>query len=287
MKPRRILLVVSALLALGASALYLRSTPIGAVEPQPAELTEPIKIPARDSVFIEELTWVEVRDAIAGGKTTAIIATGGVEQAGPYLATGKHNLILRVMTERIARSLGDALVAPIVPFVPEGNIDPKTGHMRYSGTISVRAETFEALLTDAAESLAAHGFKDIVLIGDSGGNRNGMQAVTVQLSEKWSGGETAIHYVPEYYNYPRLQEWLKDQGIDQVPGEYHDDLATTLLIYLNDPKHVRMKTRIEAGQWQVNGVELGEIEDLDALANALADAHAEVALKAIRDRVGE
>src|SRR5262249_15150255 len=105
-------------------------------------------IAARDSVFIEELTWLEVRDALRAGKTTAIIATGGVEMNGPYLATGKHNYILRATTEAIARKLGDALVAPIVPFVPEGEIDPPSGHMRYPGSISVTQETFKCLLTD-------------------------------------------------------------------------------------------------------------------------------------------
>ena len=95
-------------------------------------------IAARDSVFIEELTWLEVRDAIRAGKTTVIIATGGVEQNGPYLASGKHNYVLRATTEAIARKLGNALVAPIVPFVPEGDISPPTSHMKYHATISVR-----------------------------------------------------------------------------------------------------------------------------------------------------
>ena len=90
-----------------------------------------------DSVFIEQLTWMEVRDAMKAGKTTVIIPTGGVEQNGPYLATGKHNYILRATTEAIARKLGNALVAPIVVFVPEGDIDPPSLHMKYPGTISL------------------------------------------------------------------------------------------------------------------------------------------------------
>src|SRR2546426_10462803 len=85
-------------------------------------------IEALDSVWIEELTWMEVRDALKAGKTTVIIPTGGVEQNGPYLATGKHNYILRATAEAIARKLGNALAAPSVPFVPEGDIDRPTGH---------------------------------------------------------------------------------------------------------------------------------------------------------------
>ena len=76
-------------------------------------------IPAVNTVFIEDMTWMEVRDAMKGGKDTVIIATGGIEQNGPYLVTGKHNVVLKGTTEAIARKLGNALVAPIIAFVPE------------------------------------------------------------------------------------------------------------------------------------------------------------------------
>src|SRR5205085_7076476 len=127
-------------------------------------------IAAVDTVFIEDLTWMEVRDAMKAGKDTVIVATGGVEQNGPYLVTGKHNVVLRGTTEAIARKLGNTLVAPIVPFVPEGDIDPPTLHMLYPGSISVTEATFEALLTDICASLKTHGFPRIILIGDSTGN---------------------------------------------------------------------------------------------------------------------
>ena len=77
-------------------------------------------IEAIDSVFIEDMTWMEVRDAMKSGKDTVIIATGGIEQNGPHLAANKHNIVLRATTNAIARKLGNALVAPIVGFVPEG-----------------------------------------------------------------------------------------------------------------------------------------------------------------------
>ena len=94
------------------------------------ELQSPSPIEALNSVWIEELTWMEVRDAIVAGKTTAIISTGGIEQNGPYVATGKHNYILQSACEWIARDLGNALCAPILKFVPEGNIEEPSGHMR-------------------------------------------------------------------------------------------------------------------------------------------------------------
>src|SRR5947209_1815003 len=125
----------------------------------------PRPIEALDTVFIEEMTWMEVRDALKAGKTSVIVPTGGVEQNGPYLATGKHDYILRATTEAIARKLGNALVAPIVPFVPEGNIDSPTEHMKYPGTISLTEDTYERLLTDICASFRTDGFAPRALRG--------------------------------------------------------------------------------------------------------------------------
>src|SRR5581483_2910822 len=140
---------------------------------------------------------------------------------------GKHNYVLRGTTEAIARKLGNALVAPIVQFVPEGDIDPPTVHMRFPGTITVTEETFRRLLTDIAASFRAHGFEHIILLGDSGGNQSGMKEVAAALSAQWAGGRTTIHYIPEYYNYGAVTKWLEGQGIHQVDEGLHDDLGIT------------------------------------------------------------
>jgi creatinine amidohydrolase/Fe(II)-dependent formamide hydrolase-like protein len=217
---------------------------------------EPRPIQALDTVFLEEMTWMEVRDALAAGKTTALVATGGVEDNGPYLATGKHDYILRATTEAIARKLGNALVAPIVPFVPEGSIDPPTEHMRYPGTISVNEETFERLLTDICASLRSHGFRHIALLGDSGGNQQGMKAVAVRLNRKWAGTETQVLYVPEYYDYEGVDVWLARQGIRQADEGLHDDFAVTAQLMAVDPTTVRMQQRLSAGKFRINGIDL-------------------------------
>src|SRR5499425_612032 len=162
------------------------------------DLQAPRPIAGLDIVFLEEFTWMEVRDALQAGKTTVIVGTGGIEPNGPYVALGKHNYVLHATTEAIARQLGNALVAPIIKFVPEGSIAPPTGHMQYPGTISLREETFEALLTDVCSSLKQHGFADIVLIGDHGANQRGMRAVAERLNKQWRGPR-GVHFIPEYY----------------------------------------------------------------------------------------
>jgi creatinine amidohydrolase len=92
-------------------------------------LTQAPSPPRPDSVFLEDLTWTEVKDALAGGKTTVIIPTGGTEQNGPHIVLGKHNYLVRYKAGEIARQLGNALVAPVVAYVPEGDINPPTSHM--------------------------------------------------------------------------------------------------------------------------------------------------------------
>lgn len=250
-----------------------------AISPDP---DTPRPIQAFDSVFLEELTWLEVRDALRAGKTTVIIPTGGIEQNGPYLALGKHNYILRATTDRIARELGDALVAPIVPFVPEGEIDPPTGHMRYPGTVSVRAVTFHYLLVDIAQSLRVHGFKHIILIGDSGGNQQGMGAVAGELAAEWAEVGTTIHYIPEYYDNPRWALWLRGRGVNEIDEGLHDDVRHSAIMMTVDPMTVRMPQRMAKDLFSINGVELAPAERTIALGHDLVAYQAEVTVKAIR-----
>jgi len=241
---------------------------------------------AHDSVFLEELTWLEVRDAMRAGTRTVIVATGGIEMNGPYLALGKHNYVLRATTEAIARKLGDALVAPIVPFVPEGDIDPPTGHMRYPGTISLQADTYKRLLIDIAASMRMHGFEHVVLIGDSGGNQVGMKEVASELSAKWAGGKTRIHHIPEYYDLMAVTTWLESQGIKEVDEELHDEVAIEAVMATIDPTLIRMRQRIAKEKFSINGVPLAPLEKTIALGRAVADFRAERAVRAIRTARG-
>ena len=247
-----------------------------------------------DSVFIEELTWMEVRDRIAGGATTAIVATGGIEQNGPYVVTGKHNVVLRATTEAIARRLGDALIAPIIDLVPEGGHDPPTGHMRYPGTISLTGETFESLLTDVARSLAVSGFTDLLLIGDSGGNQRGMAAV----AERWNADPphpgTRLHHIPEYYSEDLWSyEQLKELGIHQQPdvqsasrAGIHDDYHYDAIMATVDPDSIRAPERRAAGQFSINGVPLDPLDRTIANGHALVARRAEITIAAFRESLG-
>lgn len=265
-------------LILGLAAAAFAAVP----NPTAPDPETPRPIAARETVFTEDLTWMEIRDAMRAGKDTILIATGGIEQNGPYLVTGKHNIVLRATTEAIARKLGDTLVAPIVPFVPEGDLDPPSLHMKYPGSISLTEETYERLLTDICTSFQVTGFRHIVLIGDSGGNQEGMKKVAESLNAKWKSGSARVHYIPEYYSYDKVSQYLEQQGIKQVSEGLHDDFGMTAVMLSIDPSSVRMKERQAAGKFRINGVDLDPAEKTIEWGKKIVDLRATTTADLIR-----
>lgn len=196
-------------------------------------LAQAPSLPQPDSVFLEELTWMEVRDAIAGGKTTVIIPTGGTEQNGPHIVLGKHNYLVKYKAGEIAARLGNALVAPVVAYVPEGDVDPPSGHMRYAGTITTPQDVFMKVLEYAARSFKQHGFLDVVLIGDSGGNQEGQRLVAAALNQEWAATPARVHHTTAYYP-GRGDDWVVSQGVSaEDVGSHAGTHDTASLMYIN------------------------------------------------------
>ncbi len=176
----------------------------------------PNPLPAANTVWMEEMTWMDVRDAMKAGKTTVIVATGGIEPNGPWLVLGKHNYVLHANCESIARKMGNALCAPIIKLVPEGDYTTKSSHMASPGTLSMREDTFRAVLEDVARSLKAHGFKQIFFIGDSGGNQDGQRAVSEKLNAEWNANPLVAH-IQQYYDSPRSRATWKARASRMAP----------------------------------------------------------------------
>ena len=259
----------------------------------------PRPIAAHASLWTEELTSLEIRDAIRAGATTIIIGTGGVEHNGPYVATGKHNYVLQTVLPYIAREVGHALIAPVVKFVPEGPIDQPDGHMAFAGTISVEQSTFQALLMDICRSYKAHGFVDIILVGDSGGNQKGMAAVAAELNRRWAGERARVHYLHEYYDEDMWSSaFLKRRGIVQInktppPGMtpeqpiavrngIHDDIYYEAQVAVQDPALIRAQERQKAGLFSLHGVELAPVGRTVQLGRDLAKYRAEITARAFK-----
>jgi creatinine amidohydrolase/Fe(II)-dependent formamide hydrolase-like protein len=193
------------------------------------------------TVFIEDLTWMELRDEIRAGKTTIIVPLGGTEQNGPHIALGKHNARVKALSERIARALGSALVAPVIAYVPEGNVDPPTAHMRFPGTITVPDATFEKTLEAAARSFKLHGFRDVVFLGDHGGYQKDLQAVADRLNREWAATPARAHAILEYYRATETAyvEALRNRGLSTEEIGTHAALADTSLTLALVPGMVR------------------------------------------------
>ena len=207
-----------------------------------------------DTVFLEELTWTEVESAIASGSTTIIVPTAGTEQNGPHMVLGKHKYRINAGSERIARSLGNALVAPAITYVPEGDIDPPSGHMRFAGTISIPQEVFELVLEHTARSLKQHGFTDILLIGDSGPNQGPQESVAEKLSREWSQEGIDVFHIGDWYKIGVFDEYLISQGANYEQIGSHAGLRDTALLLAIAPEHVRTNKMSPGRGPDVDGV---------------------------------
>ena len=200
------------------------------------------------TVMLEALTWTELRDRIAGGATTILVPIGGTEQNGPHMTLGKHNVRAKVLAEKIAVALGNALVAPVMAYVPEGSLDPPAGHMRFPGTITVSAATFEAVLESAGRSLMLAGFRDIVFLGDHGGYQKDLQASAARLNAEWKASAVRAHAIVDYYavGQTAFVQSLRDRGYRDDDIGAHAALADTSLALAVDPTLVRSE-RLHSG----------------------------------------
>ena len=194
--------------------------------------------------FIEEMTWTELRDRIAAGTTTILVPIGGTEQNGPHMVLGKHNVRARLLAARIAQRLGNAAVAPVLAYVPEGSISPPAAHMRFTGTISIPDAAFEAVLESSARSFCQHGFRDVVFLGDHGGYQKSEEKVAAKLNREWAARPACrVHALLDYYRVTQTVyvEALKARGFTAEQIGTHAGLADTALALAVDPTLVRQE----------------------------------------------
>lgn len=252
---------------------------------------------ASPPVMLADLTSPELAARIAAGTTTVLVPVGGTEQSGPHLVLGKHNRRVEVLAARIAERLGNAVVAPVIAYVPEGAVNPPAGHMRYSGTISVPDAAFEGVLEGAARSLRQHGFRDVILLGDHGGYQKNLERVAVRLNREFAtsaGNACRVVALTEYYRVTQTDyiQALKAHGATAAEIGEHAGLADTALALAVDPALVRAEALANAaGKPGVSGdprranAELGRLGSetiVDVSAAAIAArvrAHAEPPLK--------
>lgn len=210
---------------------------------------------AEGSLSIESMTSPEVREAIARGKTTILVPIGGTEQNGAHMTLGKHNVRARLLAERIAARLGNALVAPVVSYVPEGNVTPPAAHMRYAGTISIPEEAFQKMLAGAGRSFRQHGFRDVVFLSDHGGYLRSVDKVASDLNREWRHTSTRAHSPAVYYEAATTDfaKVLAGEGFRPAQIGLHAGLSDTALMLALDPSTVRQDRLAEEPSAGVNG----------------------------------
>jgi creatinine amidohydrolase/Fe(II)-dependent formamide hydrolase-like protein len=234
---------------------------------------------------LEDRTWPELRDAMRLGTTTIILPVGGTEQNGPHMALGKHNARVAVFAERIASQLGHALVAPVIAYVPEGRISPPTGHMRYPGTISVSDSAFSGIVDGAVRSFRQNGFRDIVLIGDSGDYQPLLRSAAERFNREWGRTDVRVHYIGAYYEASTtgFAQLLRSRGHADAEIGTHAGLADTSLLLAAAPSLVRTAA---LGSPEAASVEAGvhgrPAQASAALGQAGADLVVQRAVAAIR-----
>ena len=190
------------------------------------------------SVFIEDMTWPEVRDAIAAGKTTAIVYAGGIEQNGPHMALAKHNLIARHVAGQVATKLGNALVYPVVPFSPAGDFVAKTGHMRFPGTVSLSPEVFMGVMRQVSSSALAAGFTQVYLLADHGQGIAELRVAADTLDAEWRPKGARVRYIDaQTIPTQRMNAYMKEKGI--VPGGHAGIAETAQVMSINDKGQIR------------------------------------------------
>jgi creatinine amidohydrolase/Fe(II)-dependent formamide hydrolase-like protein len=237
------------------------------------------------SVFLEDLTWTEVRAEAKAGKSIVLVPIGGTEQSGPQIALGKHNARVRVLAGRIAEALGNALVAPVVAYVPEGPINPPAGHMRFPGTISIPDDAFEKTLEAAARSFRLHGFHDVFFLGDHGGYQKSLERVAEHLNQEKGNHRFRAHALTAYYEASSrgFDELLVQKGFSREEIGMHAGLADTSLALALTPELVRADRVAGPNMGPADGVQGKPARASAELGRLGADLIVERSVRAIRE----
>ena len=251
--------------------------------------------PGKDLVEFEKMTWVDVKQALAAGKTTALIYTGGVEQRGPQNANGGHNLIGHATVDAIARQLGNAIYLPVLPFTPNN------ASADLPGTIGITDELLGALLERLSEQSIVVGFKNVILMGDHGGGQPAVYAaVAKKLNDKYSPQGIHVYYCDRVYTAASddFESYMASRGL---PQDLHGGISdTSEMLYLDkDGSWVRknlLKTAVgdpvvdgkavKGPNSPNNGITGDARRSSAELGKKFMDIKVEYAVKQIREQVG-
>jgi creatinine amidohydrolase len=259
-------------------------------------LCSPVMALAQKSVYLEELTTAEVAAMVKNAPSVVIIPVGGTEQNGPHMAIGKHNTRVKVLAGRIATQLTtqsagqkiNVIVAPVVSYVPEGNINPPTEHMKWAGTVSISEDAFKSMLLSAARSFKQHGFTDIVILGDSGNYQSQLAQVAATFNKDAKNAPSRMHFIADYYQASQSAyiAALKAKGLSDAEIGTHAGSADTSLLMAIEPAMVKPEKFADAAKNGRAGGTLGDPRAATAvLGQIAADAMVKMSVLAIQKAI--
>lgn len=283
---KKFVLIAAGLAAVLAGPIVIAAENPAHQLPQMKGYNNPPVIKPVDSVFMGDMTWMEITNAMKAGKTTVILPAGGLEATGPFITLNKHQNMLRAQTDMIARKLGNALVAPTLQYVPADDFVRGP----YVGDFNITLGGYVSILTDIVTALKDQGFKEIVLIADHQGAQRGMKQVAEDLTAKWGKDAPArVHFVPEYYDRSAVQNYIKTTlGITEKQnpgGGFGDNYYNTSILFAVNPDAIRLKQRTEANSLTVNGVDLKPVEKTIANGKKILEMQSDQTVKAIQKAV--
>jgi creatinine amidohydrolase len=202
----------------------------------PAQAASPEPPP---TLQMRNLTWMEIKAAIDRGFTSVIVPSGGIEQNGPHMVLAKHDVIVTHAAEKIAAGIGTMLVAPTLSIVPEGDISPPSGNMRWPGTIGISEAAFEAVLDGVARSLRQAGFRTIIFIGDHGQSQASQARIAEKLTREWRREGVRVLQVNDYYDDAAQVKWLQSQGETTATIGEHAGIIDTAELMSIRPEAIR------------------------------------------------
>lgn len=238
----------SKLIASVVGALAGAGAVFGALSVESNRLFRP---PPPDTVWMAEMTWPEYREALRQGVDTVLVPVGGTEQGGLHLALGKHDRVVADAVERAARRLGRTLVAPVMPYAPEGEFAPPSANLLLPGTIGISPAAMEAVAEGIARSLKLHGVRIIAFVADHGLTQAPLATVARRLNAEWPGGPLVLH-LADYYHANGQTEWLLERGETSGTIGYHAGIRDTSELMFVWPDGVRndrlVSRRLDLGE---------------------------------------
>ncbi len=208
-------------------AVALLAAPVLAQAKKPAAKTAG----KQPNVEFAMMTWPEVKQAFAEGKTTALVYTGGTEQRGPQNVNGGHTLMGQEIVKAIALRLGNALYLPVLPYTPNN------ASADLPGTIGLTPELLQAILERITDQAMATGFKNVILMGDHGGGQPATyKAAAEKMDAKYAPQGKHVYFCDEVYAKAQgdFDKWLVDHG---YPSSSHAGIPdTSTMLYLGGDK---------------------------------------------------